>query len=190
MIKAKTNDKKRITELLVSSFSGNPSVNYIISGGKRRPARIAALMEYSFDLCMRFGEVWLSDNLRGCALLLFPQNKKITLSSVGLDLKFILCAVGLSGIGRVLRREWLVSQKQRKEDMAYLWFIGVDPLVQHVGLGSVLLSEVLNRAENLGLPVYLETSVKGNISWYKRFGFDVYDELDLGYRLHFLRKLN
>lgn len=190
MIKAKTSDKKWITELLVGSFSTNPSVNYIISGTGRRPERIAALMDYSFEKCMRFGEVWLSDDRSGCALLLFPQNKRTTLSSIWLDVKFIFQAVGLTGVVRVLRRERLVSQKQPQESMIYLWFIGITPLFQNVGIGSRLLSEILNHAENMGLPVYLETSVAENLSWYNRFGFDLYDELDLGYRLHFLTKRN
>lgn len=190
MIKAKTTDKKWITELLVSSFYDNPSVSYIISGTGRRPERLAALMDYSFELCMRFGEVWFSDDRKACALLLFPHSKRMSLSSVFLDLKFIFCAVSLAGLGRVLRHERQVNGKQPKMDMTYLWFIGVDPLFQYAGLGSGLLAEILQRSENLGLPVYLETSVAGNLSWYKRFGFDVYDQLDLGCRLHFLRKLN
>lgn len=188
MIKAKMSDKKWITEQLVSSFSDNPSVNYIISGDRRRPQRITALMDYSFELCMRFGEVWLSDDRRGCALVLFPQNKRTSPRSILLDLKLIFRAVKLRGIGKVLRREGLVSGKRTKQAMAYLWFIGVDPLYQHAGLGSVLLAELLKRSENLGLPVYLETSVEANLPWYQRFGFKVYDELDLGYRLFFLVK--
>ncbi|MNJ87504.1 hypothetical protein D3C87_50240 [compost metagenome] len=189
MIKAKTSDKKWITELLSSSFSTNPSVNYIISGTGRRSERITALMDYSFDLCMRFGEIWLSDDRRGCALLLFPQDKRTTISSIWLDVKLIFRAVGLRGVNKVLRRERLISGKQSKEDMIYLWFIGITPLFQNIGIGSTLLSEILNHAGSLGLPVYLETSVSENLFWYKRYGFDVYDELDLGYRLYFLRKL-
>ncbi|MEJ2901685.1 GNAT family N-acetyltransferase [Pedobacter panaciterrae] len=188
MIKAKMSDKKWVTGMLASSFSDNPSVNYILSGDRRRPERILALMDYSFELCMRFGEVWLSDDRRGCALLLFPQHKRTTLSSIWLDLKLVLGAVGLGRIGKVLRRERLVSGKQPKAAMAYLWFIGVDPLYQHAGLGSVLLNELLKRADDLALPVYLETSVAANLPWYERFGFKVYDELDLGYRLSFLVK--
>ena len=190
MIKATVTDRKWITELLVSSFADNPSVRYIISGENFRLKRTRALMEYSFDICMRFGEVWFSEDLRGCALLLFPHRKRTGLSSVWLDLKLIFRTVGLAGVGRVMRRERLVSGKQPKVDMVYLWFIGVDPSVQHAGIGSQLLAEIVKRSENSDLPVYLETSVTSNLSWYKGFGFEIYDELDLGYHLHFLRKPN
>lgn len=188
MIKAKSSDKKLVCELLTSSFAENASVNFIISGDANRPRRIAALMIYSFEMCMRFGEVWLSDDKKGCALLLFPQNKRTTIRSVWLDVNLICRAVGLGGIKRVLRRERLVADKRSKEDMGYLWFIGVNPEHQHLGIGSVLFAEIIKRCNELNLPVYLETSVPENIPWYARFGIRVYDEANVGYRLFFLRR--
>lgn len=188
MIKAKPSDKKLITALLAGSFSQNPSVNFIISGNERRPERTAKLMDYSFELCMRSGEVWLSNDRRGCALLLFPHNKRMNFASLWLDLKLIFRAVGLKHLAKVLQRERIVAEKQPKGNRAYLWFIGVHPGFQKTGVGSALLEEVLVRCAELGLPIYLETSVPGNLPWYDRFGFKVYDELDLGYRLFFLAK--
>ena len=190
MIKAKSSDKKLVCELLMSSFADNPSVNFIISGNLRRKARLAALMNYSFDQCMRFGEVWLSDDKEGCALLLFPQKKRTSIVTFFLDLKFIVCTVGLRQLPKVLRRERLLDLKRPKHDMAYLWFIGVERGSQHNGVGSRLLSQVLAQCQLLDLPVLLETSVPGNLPWYGSFGFRIYDELDLGYRLYFLAKSN
>jgi hypothetical protein len=36
--------------------------------------------------------------------------------------------------------------------------------------------------------VYLETSTLKNIPWYQRFGFTIYQEIDMGYQLSFLTK--
>lgn len=188
MIKAKTSDKKLICGLLTSSFTENPSVRYIISGATRRPRRIVALMDYSFELCMRFGEVWLSDDRNGCVLLLFPQNKRVSLARVWLDLKLAFTAIGLSRIGGVLRRQRLIAERQPKRDGAYLLFIGVKPTYQKTGVGTALLNDVLHRMAVLGLPVYLETSVPENLPWYKKFGFGIYDQIDLGYRLFLLAR--
>lgn len=71
--------------------------------------------------------------------------------------------------------------------MAYLWFIGVDPLYQRSGIGSRLLKEVIADAGAKGLPIYLETSTERNLPWYQRFGFRIYDELHLTYVLYFLK---
>ena len=188
MIKATHDDKKLIVELLSGSFEHNQSVNYIIRQDTKKPERIRALMEYSIEICSLFGEVWLSDDKEACALILFPHEKKTTFRSIYLDLKLIFRAIGLGGIGKTMKREALIKEKQPKEKMAYLWFIGVNPMYQHTGIGSSLLTEVIADSEVKGLPVFLETSTLQNLPWYKRFGFHIYDELNLTYKLYFLKR--
>lgn len=188
MIKAAATDKDLIVEILSGSFNDNPSVNYIIRQDSKRLKRIAALMDYSFEMCLMFGKVWLSDNRKACALTLYPQDKRITLKAIWLDVKLILHAIGVRRIKTVLHREARIKEKQLKQPMIYLWFIGVDPAEQHKGTGSGLLNEVINLADEKGLPVFLETSVLQNLLWYKHFGFTIYDQLEFTYTLYFLKK--
>ena len=61
MIKAEIVDKALVVQLLTQAFEDNRSVNYIVLNDDKRTERIAALMDYSFDMCSLFGEVWLSD---------------------------------------------------------------------------------------------------------------------------------
>lgn len=187
MIPAKRADKRLVTELLAAAFNDNFSVNYIVRQDDKRKQRILALMDYSFEMCYRFGEVWLSEDHNACALVLFPHQKKTTISTIWLDIKLILNAVGISGIKKALDREAKIRAKQPKVPMVYLWFIGVSPLYQHSGIGSTLLEQVIADANLQNLPVYLETSTERNLPWYKKHGFTVYDTLDLGYALQFLK---
>ena len=187
MIKASHNDKTLLTELLTKSFEENLSVNYVIQQDDKKLKRIRLLMEYSIEMCFLFGEIWLSNDKKACALILYPHKKRTTLSSVFLDLNLIFRVIGVSGFGKVMSREVLIKKKQPKEKMVYLWFIGVNPLYQHSGIGSLLLKEVLADAEKKGLPVYLETSTEKNLPWYQRFGFTIYDKLVFSYVLHFLK---
>lgn len=180
-------DKPRVTDLLSAAFNDNQSVNYIIRQDDKRRQRIRALMDYSFEVCFRFGKVWLSEGGTGCALVLYPHQKRTTLQTIWLDIKLIFTAIGIDGIARAMKREALIKEKQPKEPMAYLWFIGVSPLYQHTGIGSSLLKEVIAEAESKALPVFLETSTLQNLPWYRRFGFQSYDELTLTYTLHFLK---
>ncbi|MBT2560157.1 GNAT family N-acetyltransferase [Pedobacter sp. ISL-68] len=189
MIKATSRDKQLVTDLLVKSFEDNQSVNYIIHQDKNRLKRIHALMAYSFEICQMSGEVVLSDDNRACALILYPHKKRTSFKSIYLDIKLVLQSIGLPGLLKVLKREALIKKKQPKEEMAYLWFIGVDPLYQQSGVGSWLLQQVFVEAGKKKLPVYLETSTLRNLPWYKRFGFQIYDELNLGYTLYFLKRL-
>jgi ribosomal protein S18 acetylase RimI-like enzyme len=178
-----------VVELLTRSFKDNQSVNYIIRQDGKSEQRIRALMDYSFKVCLMFGDVWLSADRKACALVLYPHQKKITFKSVWLDLKLIVKAIGISGIGKTLNREAEIKKLQPKEPMAYLWFIGVNPLDQHQGKGGKLLWEVITNAGKQGLPVYLETSTLRNLPWYEYFGFQIYGQLDLGYELYFLKRL-
>lgn len=187
MVIANKNDKNRIVEILTHSFYNNLSVNYI-TGHQQSEKRIRALMDYSFEQCYLFGEIYLSDDKNACALLLYPQKKYISFRAIWLDVRLIFKAIGVSRIFKALKREAAIKKLKPKTDMVYLWFIGVDPLEQHKGYGSSLLTDILKMAGNLNLPVFLETSTLNNLPWYEHFGFEVYDKFSFGHTLFFLKK--
>lgn len=189
MNKAIAADKNLIVEILSESFDKNPSVNYIVRQDKKHRKRIKALMSYSFDVCSLFGDVWLTDDRKACALVLYPDQKRTTFKSIFLDIKLIYNAITFTSISKALNRESQIKKKQLQVSMMYLWFIGVNPLYQSGGMGSKLLKQVLEEAKRMNRPVFLETSVLKNIEWYERFGFHIYDSLDLDYTLYFLNNL-
>ncbi|MCH5720406.1 hypothetical protein [Niabella hibiscisoli] len=73
MQKATRNDKALIVDILTKAFSDNKSVNYIIKQDQRRAERIRELCHYSFEICLRFGEIFISEDGVACALTLFPE---------------------------------------------------------------------------------------------------------------------
>lgn len=77
MKRATSYDKPLIKDILTNSFASNLSVNYIIKQDAKRMRRIQALMDYSIDVCSMFGEVLLSDDDKGCALILYPQKREL-----------------------------------------------------------------------------------------------------------------
>lgn len=188
MIKAEHKDKDLVVNILASSFDDNRSVNYIIKQDKKRAQRIKRLMEYSFDVCMTFGDVFLSADKKACALILMPNKKKTNLKSMLLDIKLITSCIGISNIKKVVKRESKINKLHPKELMYYVWFIGVDPKEQNKGIGSKLLADIINEASKKNRSVYLETSTLKNIPWYQKFGFEIYNEVDFGYKLFFLKK--
>lgn len=188
MIKAQNTNRELITSILTQSFDDNKSVNYIIPQDRHRVKRIQRLMEYSFDYCMLFGEVYLSGDKQGCALLVHPGKVRTTLRSAWLDLRLVIQCIGLFNLRKVLQREALLKKLHPREPFCYLWFIGVNPAVQKKGIGSTLLRELLDHCDHTRLPVYLETSVERNVPWYEQWGLTVYEKLDLGYTLYCMRK--
>ena len=61
MIQAQHADKALVIDILCKSFDQNKSVNYIVKQDSRRKQRIRILMNYSFEVCYRFGNVYLSE---------------------------------------------------------------------------------------------------------------------------------
>lgn len=145
-------------------------------------------MDYSFEVCYLFGDVFLSNDKKACALVIYPDKKKTTLKSILLDVKLILSSVGLKNIKKAIARESMINKIQSKELKYYLWFIGVDPEYYNKGIGSILLDEIIEDSEHKKRPIYLETSMLKNLPWYEKFGFQIYHELDLSYKLFFLKR--
>lgn len=188
MQRAEPSDKDLIVDILTKSFDANQSVNYIVKQDEKRIKRIGVLMDYSFEVCYMFGDVFLSDEKKACALILYPDKKKTTLKSILLDAKLIISCVGVGNIKKAMHREAMIKKLQPQELMYYLWFIGVDPKYQTEGIGSRFLQEIIDDSRKKQRAIFLETSTLKNIPWYKKFGFHIYNELELTYKLFFLKR--
>lgn len=188
MLRAEYKDRDQVVRILSGSFNDNKSVNYIIKQDSKRIQCIRALMEYSFDICRMFGDVFLSEDKKGCALILIPDKKKTTLKSILLDAKLTFSSVGLSNIKKAMNREAKIKQIHPNGFLYYLWFIGVDPSNQNNGIGSRLLKDVINEGQKQNRIICLETSTLKNIPWYEKFGFSIYQEFDFGYKLFCMKR--
>lgn len=187
-MKATYEEKDIVVDILTRSFNDNKSVNYIVKQDRKRVERIKALMDYSFEICYLFGNVYISPNKKACALILFPDKKKTTLKSILLDIKLILSSIGVSNIKKTLARESKVKETHPKELMTYIWFIGVDPDYQNKGAGTELLNHIIKESTDKQQPIYLETSTTKNFPWYQNLGFKIYQTEDLGHHLYFLKR--
>ena len=188
MIRAEYSDKDLIVSILVSSFDDNKSVNYIIRQDSKRVERIKLLMEYSYDVCNLFGDIFLTEDKKGCALLILPDKKRTTIKSILLDTKFAFTCLGFSNINKGMKREAKIKQVHPNGLLYYLWFIGVDSTNQNKGIGSQLLQEIISEGQKLNRIICLETSTLKNVPWYEKFGFSIYHEFDFGYKLYCLKR--
>lgn len=144
-------------------------------------------MEYAFDMCLRYGKVYLSDDKNGCALVLLPDRKKTSLSTILLDARLVHRSFGLANIRKVLSRESKIKKAQLAGSKYYLWFIAVRPGRRGNGVGGRLLTQIIEEAKGGNRSVCLETSTEQNLPWYKKHGFEVYNTIDFSYPLYFLK---
>jgi GNAT superfamily N-acetyltransferase len=188
MKKARYSDKNIVVDILTKSFDSNTSVNFVIKQDETRISRIKTLMAYSFDICFSFGEVFLSPENNACALVLFPDKKRITVKTIMWDLRLIWNGIGVMNVWRVMRREAKIKEMRPKELMYYVWFGGVDPKYQNKGIGTKLLNDLTQDSIVKKRAIFLETSVLKNVKLYQKHGFQIYRELELGHKLYFMKR--
>jgi hypothetical protein len=181
-------DKELVVNILSSSFDDNKSVNYILKQDGKRALRLRRLMEYSFEMCYRFGDIIISDDRKGCALIIMPDKKKINLTTIFLDAKLALTCIGIFGIKKAMLREARINKIHPDHPIYYLWFIGVAPEEQSKRVGSRLLKQVIKQSEIRNRPIYLETSTIKNLPWYQKFGFTIFEQIEFGYTLFCLKR--
>jgi ribosomal protein S18 acetylase RimI-like enzyme len=56
---------------------------------------------------------------------------------------------------------------------SHLMFLAVDPSAQNNGLGTHLLTEIINHCEKERRPIYYETTVESMVQWLEKFEFKI-----------------
>jgi GNAT superfamily N-acetyltransferase len=83
---------------------------------------------------------------------------------------------------RIVRSTRAVREIERRHPVVphyYLSVLGTDPEQQGGGIGSALLTPVLDRCDSDGIAAYLECSKESNVAFYARHGFAVTDRVQL-----------
>lgn len=186
MIKAVYADKPFIIDILCRAFENNNCVNEVVKPGKNRLKKIRNIMEYSFDICWNYGEIYFTPDHKAVALVFFPDRKKVTLSTVWNDVKLLVRAIDHRKVLKVITREFQLRHYY-PEHLAYLWYLGVDPDCQGQGVGSALLKDLIALEDQHETPIYLETSTLLNVSFYKRMHFKVFKRFHSSYTLFMLK---
>lgn len=95
---------------------------------------------------------------------------------------------GPAVLWRSLSSDSALHKGHPREDHFFVWMLTVSPAAQRSGVGRALLSTALERAEEKGVPTYLDTANPANLPYYGSFGFEQTGEADLprGAKLWFM----
>ncbi|MFC1919993.1 GNAT family N-acetyltransferase [Chloroflexota bacterium] len=172
---------KSATEVLTRAFWAYPVSTYAYSDEQLRDKRLPYFFQYVLHYCIKYGEVYAtSANYEGIGLWLpsdkYPMTIWRTLRSVPFS--------GVLNLGRESGRRMKafgdyvdsVHAQQAPFPHWFLQTISVDPDHQGKGYASSLLRPILARIDEEGLPCYLETLDKQDVSIYEHFGFKVVHE--------------
>lgn len=175
---AQAHDAGAIARSLASAFAEDPVFAHLVP-----PARHQQRLETFFDddiaMFLRRGRTVLTtEDCSGAALWSPPGDWKLRTSDI---LRSFPAAAKTFG-GRLplaLQTLGVVEKKHPAEPHWYLAVLGTAPPAQGKGVGAALLAPILDRCDDEGIGAYLESSKPENVPYYKRFGFEVQEEVPL-----------
>ncbi|MEV8551272.1 GNAT family N-acetyltransferase [Streptomyces glaucescens] len=167
-------DRELVVRLLDESFREDPVSRWVFPGGAYLARTHHKLMAAFTDIVLAAGWVDVTEDDSACALWL--RVAAADPAGAGPDddgPAQVRAAVDPANervelIGRLTAG---IHPADRAHD--YLWMIGVAPQRQGEGLGTALMTQVLDRCDREGRPAYLEASNTGSRRLYERLGFTV-----------------
>ncbi|MDH6252674.1 GNAT superfamily N-acetyltransferase [Chryseobacterium sp. H1D6B] len=187
MKKATFSDREKAVDILCQAFINvliPNSINFVVKKSGNRYKRLKALMEFQFDLSMLDGNIFLSDDNKGC--ILYLDRNEFSFKKLLLEGRLLIACIGLDNMFKVLRREKLLKNFHPKEKFIHLWLMAVIPNEQGNGIGKKLLKESLKMYKDE--LIYIETTTPENRAFYTQNGFEIFHEtFELDYPLYFLK---
>jgi ribosomal protein S18 acetylase RimI-like enzyme len=175
IVKAATDDTPRIARTLARAFEDDPAAKWFYPDDTfRRTGRMFS--ELILPETLPHEESYTTDDGSGAALWVPPGKGETGFVE---QLRAIPTVASISGrlTIRALRGFAFQESKHPHEPHYYLWFVGVHPGRQGQGIGSQLMRPVLERADEEGMPAYLEATSPRNRDLYLRQGFEVTEEV-------------
>jgi ribosomal protein S18 acetylase RimI-like enzyme len=167
--------------VLARAFDDDPVFRYLYPTPRRRRWSCRSFLHAIARDGLPFGEVWAAvDNgaVVGTAGWLpegsYPPSRRRAARQLAAAWQALLTPQTFRAGLRYLTE---TEKLHPKVPHWYLAVIGVEPARQGEGLGGKLLSAVLDRLDETGVPAYLETSTEGNVAWYRHHGFEVQHEV-------------
>jgi GNAT superfamily N-acetyltransferase len=172
-------DVRSLAGTLARAFHDDPVMTWLF--GERSGPRLRRLRRYFAAEARRHshhGQVLVGGDRAGAAFWDPPGLWKASWPQLLRSAPVMMPAVG-PRIFRAIKALDLIDRAHPREHHWYLAVLGTDPPHQGQGVGSALVSPVLERCDREGLGAYLESSKPTNVPYYERFGFNVTGQIDL-----------
>ena len=172
-------DIDAVADDLNEAFRTDPQFCWFLRDDNRREAARLRFMKMLLkEIALPTGEV--TRPAGGGAVSIWIPSQALGPNSLLQELRVFPTILGATGLGRIGR---LAAMRKVMDDLhpmerphAYLWFLGVRPEAQGLGVGSRMLKAGLAKVDAQGLPAYLESSNAANVPLYRRYGFEVMRE--------------
>jgi ribosomal protein S18 acetylase RimI-like enzyme len=179
LLRATDSDTEVLVPMLVRAFCDDPVASFMFIDDSSRPRALRRFFKIQLrGDYLRSGEVWTTEERSGAAIWGTPSKPRPGIRDLFRVLPLLPELMPLRHMRDALRALFVVESERPTIPHWYLATLGTDPVVQGHGVGSTLLSSMLDRIDAEGAPAYLECSKERNVSFYARFGFNVTKELN------------
>ena len=165
-------NQEQVIDILTEAFHDDPVINWC----GNHPDSIRPFFEITMPSYIPQGLTYIEPGDRGAAAWLGP-NQKLAWSYTAANLWRVIRMGGLRGIWRMIRSGTITEREHPKTPHYYLFAIGVMPGNKGKGIGTGLISHILRRCDEEGIPAYLENSKPENLPFYEGHGFKVKKEI-------------
>jgi len=173
--KASQEDIPLVVDALADAFQEDPIMKWV-SPKTSYPGFAFALTVPS---CLAHQYTYVAEDGSGAASWLPPGTALESPISVGAIAKGLL-EFGPRSLLRAVSMLSTIEKHHPQEPHYYLFTIGTRRTARGLGVGSALMREVLAKCDAEQMPAYLESSNRENVPYYRRHGFEVQDELQIG----------
>jgi ribosomal protein S18 acetylase RimI-like enzyme len=178
MKRARFEDKNVVVDILTKSFKDDPHINFLLEKSRCRN-KLRIIMEYVFEETFNKGEIYLNDENTATALWNTTKKEKFTWKYIWRNLSFLF-KIGVESTIRILRADKLVEKCHAgTKKYAQLYTIGVLPEGQGKGYAKELINFMIDKLRITNTVLYLETANTKNIGIYNRFGFHVFQTINM-----------
>ena len=166
--------------LLSKVFWDDPMTVFLYPDIAERRDKKPSFYELNIEHAAVGGELYTTSAFKGIAVWRFPGDETRRKVEADKDprnrLPELMGAGPFERLMVITECIYAMHRSLVKGKHCYLLFLGVEPGQQQRGIGSLLIKPVLKRADEEGLPCYLETMKEVNLAFYGKHGFRVGDE--------------
>jgi GNAT superfamily N-acetyltransferase len=174
-------DNPRLAKTWASAFENDPTFSWFFTNPKSRLRRLEGFFAYtSPHMGLQHGETYMTDDCGAAAMWIPPDKWKL---SAGEQVRMMPGFIRWVGwrTPRVLSTLTKMEKAHPHDPPSwYLLALGTRQERQGKGLGSALMTDMLGRIDDLGLPAYLESSNPRNVPFYARHGFVEREPMQFG----------
>ncbi|MEU6529372.1 GNAT family N-acetyltransferase [Streptomyces sp. NPDC046928] len=162
-------DRELVVGLLDAAFQDDPVSSWVFPGEEHRRTTHPKLMAAFTDVVLAHGRIDVTEDGTACALWMsVPADAPEQDDEGPAELRAAVDPDNerVELIGRLTAGAHPAGRAHE-----YLWMIGAAPERQGQGLGTALITSVLDRCDREGLGAYLEASSARSRVLYERLGF-------------------